>query len=62
MNSLTQCESEELGCLEQRLAEKLIGQSEAVSSVANAVCRARSGLRDTGRPSAVFLFAGPTGV
>lgn len=48
--------------LEKELSERIIGHSSAVRKVTNAVCRARSGLRESGRPAASFLFAGPSGV
>ena len=48
--------------LGERLHERVIGQNEAVQSVADAVLRARSGLSDPDRPLGSFLFLGPTGV
>ncbi|MGD7008968.1 AAA family ATPase [Metabacillus sp. 84] len=48
--------------LEQHLANKVIGQEEAVSKVAKAVRRSRAGLKRKNRPIGSFLFAGPTGV
>jgi len=48
--------------LEERLHEKIIGQDEAVKVVAEAVRRSRVGLKNPTRPTAVFLFLGPTGV
>src|SRR5687768_8303000 len=48
--------------MEGRLHERVVGQDEAVTSVANAVRRARAGLQDPDRPLASFLFLGPTGV
>ena len=42
--------------------ERVIGQADAVSAVARAMKRARSGLKDPRRPIAAMLFAGPTGV
>ncbi len=48
--------------LEERLHERLIGQDEAVTAVANAVRRSRSGLQDPNRPIGSFIFCGPTGV
>lgn len=48
--------------LEKELSERVIGHSYAVKKVTNAVCRARSGLREIGRPAASLLFAGPSGV
>jgi len=48
--------------MEDRLHDRVIGQDEAVSAVANAVRRARSGLADPNRPVGSFIFLGPTGV
>ena len=48
--------------MEDRLHERVIGQDEAVSAVANAVRRSRSGLSDPNRPIGSFIFLGPTGV
>jgi ATP-dependent Clp protease ATP-binding subunit ClpB len=48
--------------LEERLHLRVVGQDEAVSAVANAVRRSRSGLQDPNRPTGSFLFLGPTGV
>ena len=48
--------------LEQRLAERVIGQPEAVQAVAAAIRRARAGMKDPRRPVGSFLFLGPTGV
>ena len=47
---------------EDRLSKRVIGQSEAIVAVANAVRRARSGLQDPNRPIGSFIFMGPTGV
>ncbi len=55
-------ESAKLVHLEDRLHERVIGQHEAVSAVANAIRRSRAGLQDPDRPIGSFLFAGPTGV
>ena len=55
-------ESTRLLSLEARLSERVIGQEEAVSAVARAVRRARSGLADPQRPLGSFLCLGPTGV
>ena len=55
-------ELERVRTLEKRLAERIIGQDEAVASVAKAIRRSRSGLRDSRRPAGVFMFVGPTGV
>ena len=48
--------------LEQRLAERVIGQPEAVAAAAAAIRRARAGMKDPRRPVGSFLFLGPTGV
>jgi ATP-dependent Clp protease ATP-binding subunit ClpB len=48
--------------MEDRLHERVIGQDEAVSAVANAVRRSRSGLSDPNKPIGSFIFLGPTGV
>ncbi len=48
--------------MEERLAERVVGQEEAVQAVSNAVRRARSGLQDPNRPLGSFIFLGPTGV
>lgn len=53
---------EKLVTLEQRLRDDVIGQDQAVSSVARAMCRSYSLIRDPKRPIASFLFCGPTGV
>jgi ATP-dependent Clp protease ATP-binding subunit ClpB len=48
--------------MEERLAQRVVGQKEAITAVANAVRRARSGLQDPNRPIGSFIFMGPTGV
>ena len=48
--------------MEERLHERVVGQDEAVSAVANALRRARTGLQDPNRPIGSFVFLGPTGV
>jgi len=48
--------------LEQELLKKIFGQDDAVKSVAEAIKRARAGFRDPNKPTASFLFVGPTGV
>ncbi|MDP6344610.1 MAG: AAA family ATPase, partial [Alphaproteobacteria bacterium] len=55
-------EREKLLAMEDRLGERVIGQHEGLSAVANAVRRARAGLQDPSRPIGSFLFLGPTGV
>ncbi len=59
---LMQGEVEKLLGLEDHLHERVIGQDEAVRAVADAVIRARSGLKDPNRPIGSFIFLGPTGV
>jgi len=55
-------EREKLLRAEERLARRVVGQREAITAVANAVRRARSGLQDPNRPIGSFIFMGPTGV
>ena len=55
-------EREKLLKMEEEIGRRVIGQSEAVVAVSNAVRRARAGLNDEGRPLGSFLFLGPTGV
>src|SRR5262245_48015417 len=55
-------EREKLLKMEERLQQRVIGQTEAVKAVSNAVRRSRSGLQDPNRPIGSFLFLGPTGV
>lgn len=55
-------ELEQLNLLEKKLSERIIGHQYAVDKIINAIRRAKSGLRDGNRPTASFLFAGPTGV
>ncbi|MBX9633676.1 MAG: AAA family ATPase, partial [Magnetospirillum sp.] len=55
-------EREKLLDMENRLRTRVVGQDEALVSVANAVRRARAGLQDPNRPIGSFLFLGPTGV
>ncbi len=55
-------ESERLLHMEEALHERVIGQDEAISTLARAVRRARAGLKDPRRPIGTFIFLGPTGV
>ena len=59
---LTEDESERLRTLENTLHRRVIGQDEAVSAVARAIRRGRTGVADPERPIGSFLFLGPTGV
>nr|YP_002049484.1 ATPase [Paulinella chromatophora]ACB43274.1 ATPase [Paulinella chromatophora] len=62
ISKLVQSEMERLLQLEVNLHSRIIGQDQAVRSVADAILRSRSGLADPNRPIASFLFLGPTGV
>ena len=62
VSKLMEGEVAKLILMEDRLHERVIGQDEAVSAVANAVRRSRSGLSDPNRPVGSFIFLGPTGV
>jgi ATP-dependent Clp protease ATP-binding subunit ClpB len=55
-------ERDKLVRMEERLAQRVIGQEQAVAAVSDAVRRARSGLQDPNRPIGSFIFMGPTGV
>ena len=62
VSRLMEGEMEKLVRMEDVLHERVIGQEEAVSAVANAIRRSRAGLSDPHRPIGSFLFLGPTGV
>ena len=62
VTELTTEERQRLIKLEERLHQRVIGQDEAVKAVSDAVRLARAGLREGRRPTATFLFLGPTGV
>ena len=62
VSRLTTDENTRLINMEQEIAQRLIGQSEAVSLVSRTIRRSRTGMRDARRPVGSFLFAGPTGV
>jgi len=62
VSRLMEGEVEKLIQMEGRLHERVVGQDEAVSAVANALRRSRAGLSDPDRPIGSFLFLGPTGV
>ena len=62
VSKLLEGEREKLLQLGEHLHKRLIGQEEAVQAVADAVIRARSGLKDPKRPIGSFIFLGPTGV
>lgn len=62
VSQLAQEESQRLMDMEARLQERVVGQDEAIATVAQAVRRARAGLKDPHRPIGSFIFLGPTGV
>ncbi|WP_160693246.1 ATP-dependent Clp protease ATP-binding subunit [Clostridium sp. C2-6-12] len=62
IQKLTESESERLLHLEEILHKRVVGQEEAVKSIARAVRRARVGIKDPNRPIGSFIFLGPTGV
>jgi ATP-dependent Clp protease ATP-binding subunit ClpB len=62
LNKLLLSERQKLLTLEKHLHDRVIGQEEAVTSVASAIRRARAGMNDPNRPIGSFLFLGPTGV
>jgi ATP-dependent Clp protease ATP-binding subunit ClpB len=62
VDRLLEGETEKLINMEDRLHQRVVGQGEAVSAVANALRRARTGLQDPNRPIGSFVFLGPTGV
>jgi ATP-dependent Clp protease ATP-binding subunit ClpB len=62
VSRLMEGEIQKLIHMEERLHERVIGQDEAITAVANAMRRARAGLQDPNRPLGSFIFLGPTGV
>ena len=62
VSRLMEGETEKLLKLEELLHQRVVGQDEAVRAVADAVLRARSGIKDPNKPIGSFLFLGPTGV
>ncbi len=62
VDKLMSNEREKLVHMETAIAKRVVGQDEAITAVANAVRRSRSGLSDPNRPIGSFLFLGPTGV
>ncbi|MGA7121711.1 MAG: AAA family ATPase [Polyangiaceae bacterium] len=62
VSKMLEAESDKLLKMEARLAERVVGQEEAVRAVSRAVRRGRIGLRDPGKPIGSFLFLGPSGV
>ncbi|APF36365.1 MULTISPECIES: ATP-dependent chaperone ClpB [Chelatococcus] len=62
VDKMLEGEKEKLLKMEEQLARRVVGQSEAVEAVSTAVRRARAGLQDPNRPIGSFMFLGPTGV
>lgn len=62
VSEITQEEGQRLLKMEEILHERIVGQDKAVSAVARAIRRGRSGLKDPKRPMGSFIFLGPTGV
>jgi ATP-dependent Clp protease ATP-binding subunit ClpB len=62
VSKMLEGEMHKLLTMEERLGQRVIGQGEALTAVANAVRRARAGLQDPNRPVGSFIFLGPTGV
>jgi ATP-dependent Clp protease ATP-binding subunit ClpC len=62
VTSLLQTESEKLLDMEKHLHQRIVGQDQAINAIADAIRRARSGLKDPGRPIGSFIFLGSSGV
>ncbi|HVF49390.1 MAG TPA: AAA family ATPase, partial [Pyrinomonadaceae bacterium] len=62
VSKMLEGEMQKLVTMEERLSQRVVGQDEALTAVANAVRRARAGLQDPNRPVGSFIFLGPTGV
>ncbi len=62
VSKLMEGEIQKLVRMEERLHQRVVGQDEAITAVANAIRRARAGLQDPKRPLGSFIFLGPTGV
>jgi len=62
VSRMLESEIQKLLQMEQRLSQRVVGQDEAISAVANCIRRSRSGLSDPSRPIGSFIFLGPTGV
>ena len=62
VSKMMQGERDKLLQMEDRLHQRVVGQDEAISAVADAIRRSRAGLSDEGKPYGSFLFLGPTGV
>lgn len=62
ITKLLESETEKLEHMEDELSKRVVGQDEAISSIANAIRRSRAGVSDDKRPIGSFIFMGPTGV
>ncbi len=62
VSQMMETEADRLLHMEERLHERIIGQDEAINAIADAIRRARSGLKDPRRPIGSFIFIGPSGV
>ena len=62
VSKMLEGEREKLLEMEQQIGKRVVGQNQAISAVANAIRRARTGLSDPDQPTGTFLFLGPTGV
>ena len=62
IHQMMETEAQKLLHMEDRLSERIIGQDEAIKAMADAIRRARSGLKDPRRPIGSFIFIGPSGV
>ena len=62
VSKMLEGEMQKLVNMEERIRQRLVGQEEAVTAVANAVRRGRAGISDVNRPTGSFMFLGPTGV
>jgi ATP-dependent Clp protease ATP-binding subunit ClpB len=62
VSRMLESEKEKLLQIEKKLSQRVVGQEEAISAVANSIRRSRAGLSDQNRPIGSFIFLGPTGV
>lgn len=62
VSKLEEAETQKLLKMEEELGKRVVSQSEAITAIARAIRRARAGLKDPNRPTASFIFLGPTGV
>ena len=62
VTQMMESEADRLLQMEDRLHERIVGQDEAIAAVADAIRRARSGMKDPRRPNGSFIFIGPSGV